>query len=47
VEQVSKFDADLGGTEILKPMDDVLKALPDPDLPRHVYLLTDGAVSNT
>ncbi len=47
IEAVSTFDADLGGTEIYEPMQDVLKEEPDPSLPRHIYLLTDGAVGNT
>ena len=46
-EEVKKFDADLGGTEILNPLIDIFQDQPDPNLPRHVYLLTDGAVQDT
>ena len=38
--------ADLGGTEILSPLKEVLEARPVRDLPRRVVLLTDGQVSN-
>ena len=37
----------MGGTEILEPMQNILAEKEDPNLPRHVYLLTDGAVDNT
>jgi hypothetical protein len=47
IAQVSKFEADLGGTEIYEPLQDLLKQPADPLLPRHIYLLTDGAVGNT
>ena len=47
IANVSTFDADLGGTEIYEPLQDLLKQPADPLLPRHIYLLTDGAVSNT
>lgn len=41
---VESLDADLGGTEILGPLQSVLE---DPvDLPRQVLLLTDGEVAN-
>ena len=47
VDVVSKFDADMGGTEILQPIMDAIGGKIDLDLPRHLYLLTDGEVSNT
>ena len=37
----------MGGTEILKPLLEIYKQDVDLYLPRHIYLLTDGAVSNT
>lgn len=37
----------MGGTEIYSPMLEIFQHKPNPDLPRHLYLLTDGAVSNT
>jgi hypothetical protein len=46
-EQVSLFKADMGGTEIYKPLDDIFNEPVDEKLPRHIYLLTDGEVCNT
>jgi hypothetical protein len=37
----------MGGTEILEPLIDIMSEHKDQDLPRCLYLLTDGAVSNT
>ena len=47
IQSVSEFDANMGGTEIFDPIQDILKQAPDASLPRHLYLLTDGAVGNT
>lgn len=47
IQSVSEFDADMGGTEIFEPIQDILKQAQDASLPRHLYLLTDGAVGNT
>lgn len=44
---LSSFDADMGGTEILEPLKEALSAKLDANLPRQIYLLTDGAVGNT
>jgi hypothetical protein len=44
---LATFDADMGGTEILRPLKDILKCQLDKSLPRQIYLLTDGAVANT
>lgn len=38
--------ADLGGTEILPPLEDALSRPRDPERPRRILLLTDGQVSN-
>ena len=46
MNQVSKFDADLGGTEIYKPLELIFQQ-PMRKQFRQVFLLTDGAVSNT
>lgn len=43
---VESVDADLGGTEILRPLSLVLERPTHPDRPRRVLLLTDGQVSN-
>lgn len=37
----------MGGTEIYQPIEAILKEPADATLPRHLYLLTDGEVSNT
>ena len=39
--------ADLGGTEILQPLQDILQAPTIPGYARQVFVLTDGEVSNT
>jgi von Willebrand factor A domain-containing protein 5 len=47
VKKVKNFDAMMGGTEILAPLQDVYAEPVDIELPRQIYLLTDGAVNNT
>lgn len=47
IANISTFDADMGGTEIYEPIQDLLKLEAEEGLPRHLYLLTDGAVSDT
>lgn len=37
----------MGGTEIWQPLDHIFRNKGSSDLQRHVYLLTDGCVSNT
>lgn len=44
---VAAMDADLGGTEILPALEAVLSAPSVSELPRQVFLLTDGEVTNT
>lgn len=43
---VSSMDADLGGTEVLRPLQEVLKRRPAKGHQRRIVLLTDGQVSN-
>jgi len=43
---VEQTEADLGGTEILAPLTQVLRTALDPVRPRRVLLLTDGQVAN-
>ncbi len=37
----------MGGTEILSPLIDIFKGIKSHEMPRCIYLLTDGAVFNT
>lgn len=43
----SKMDADMGGTEILKPLKQIYSGSCEHGYPRQIFLLTDGEVSNT
>ncbi len=47
VSQISNFKADMGGTELLNPLKEIVSMKAAKDLPRCLYLLTDGAVFNT
>ncbi|KAM9992593.1 hypothetical protein ACTFIY_010043 [Dictyostelium cf. discoideum] len=42
---VEKISANLGGTELLPPMVDILSSPYDPEYPRQVFILTDGEIS--
>ena len=42
-----KIEADLGGTEIFSPLEHVLQLPRRAGKPRQVFVLTDGAVSNS
>ena len=42
-----KLQASLGGTELLNPLHWILKKPPVSDMPRQIFILTDGAVTNT
>jgi hypothetical protein len=44
---VKSMDGDMGGTEILPALKFVLDAPPQEGLPRQVFVVTDGEVSNT
>ncbi len=44
---VAAMDAGLGGTEILAPLQAILATAPHPEIPRQLFILTDGEVSNT
>ncbi|XP_045212788.2 von Willebrand factor A domain-containing protein 5A-like isoform X2 [Mercenaria mercenaria] len=47
VKLQKKMDADMGGTEILSPLEDIFKRKLMQGHPRRVFVLTDGEVSNT
>lgn len=46
-DHIRSLQADLGGTEILSPLESVLSAPPSAELARQLFILTDGQVSNT
>lgn len=46
-QHVKSMFANLGGTNILKPLEEVLKSKPKEGYPRQLFVLTDGEVSNT
>lgn len=41
------MSADMGGTVIQSALQEILKAKVNPGYPKHIFLLTDGGVSNT
>ncbi|KAM9992596.1 hypothetical protein ACTFIY_010048 [Dictyostelium cf. discoideum] len=45
-EYINRIDANLGGTELLEPIVDILSKESDPEFPRQVFILTDGEISN-
>ncbi|XP_075182938.1 von Willebrand factor A domain-containing protein 5A-like [Anomaloglossus baeobatrachus] len=47
VEKVNQMQADLGGTEILAPLQKIYKTAGRPDHPRQLFIFTDGEVGNT
>ncbi|CAG9313321.1 unnamed protein product [Blepharisma stoltei] len=46
IRSVEKFEADMGGTNIYDPLNSIYSTPPNKALPRSIFLLTDGAVSN-
>ncbi|XP_063309618.1 von Willebrand factor A domain-containing protein 5A-like isoform X1 [Pelobates fuscus] len=47
VKKVSEMEADLGGTEILQPLQKIYKTAGRPGQPRQLFVFTDGEVGNT
>lgn len=47
IDRVAVMDADLGGTEILEPLQYALSSKRIPNYQRNIFLLTDGSVSNS
>jgi Ca-activated chloride channel family protein len=45
-QYIQQMRADLGGTEILPPLQHLLQMAPDPERPRQLLILTDGEVGN-
>jgi len=46
-KKIQKFDADMGGTEIYSPLEQLFNSPAHKGYPRFLFLLTDGGVSNT
>ena len=44
---LQNLQADLGGTELLPPLEAIFRSQPSPGFSRQVFVLTDGSVSNT
>ena len=47
VKHAKHLKADLGGTELFDPLKDIFSHAPMKGMPRQVFVLTDGSVSNT
>lgn len=47
ISHAETLQADLGGTELLSPLQHIFHQRTLPGLPRQVFVLTDGSVSNT
>ena len=47
IDAVKSMSANLGGTEIYHPLQNILEEKVNDGYPKHVFLLTDGGVSNT
>ena len=47
MKHAEQLQADLGGTELFDPLKDIFSHAPLKGLPRQVFVLTDGSVSNT
>ena len=47
IKAINPMGANLGGTEIYYPLSEVLEEQVQKGYPKHVFLLTDGGVSNT
>jgi uncharacterized protein with von Willebrand factor type A (vWA) domain len=47
IGDISKFKADLGGTEIEAPLRSILQSPVIEGYPKQIFLLTDGEVTNT
>src|SRR5205823_11681371 len=45
-QYIQQIQANLGGTEILAPLQHLLQMAPDPERPRQLLVLTDGEVGN-
>ena len=46
-KHVKEMSANLGGTNILRPLQEVLRAQTKEGYPRQLFILTDGEVGNT
>ncbi len=46
-DAVPRMNANMGGTELLAPITEILEDHSDPSYSRQIFVLTDGEVSNT
>jgi len=46
ISRISRFEANMGGTNIYNPLFEIFKKEPRKDFPRSIFLLTDGEVSS-
>ena len=47
IKEIQRFQADLGGTELFDPLRELFNSRHVKNYPRNVFVLTDGAISNT
>lgn len=47
IKEIQRFQADLGGTELFDPLRELFNSRHIKNYPRNVFVLTDGAISNT
>ena len=47
LKEIEKYDADMGGTELFRPLERIYKFKAINEYPRKIFLLTDGCVYNT
>ena len=47
IAHITRMGADMGGTQMLQPLEAIYSMKPSNEYPRNIFLLTDGAVGNT
>ena len=46
IKDLAGFNADMGGTEIYRPLESIYNSKYDPKYPINIFLITDGSVGN-